>query len=160
MFGPDYAVRRLLFRIASMRLLTHTVITNINSADMFRLFIIKLDAVAYTCLEAEPFGGNPSFAERPVRFGFYRTCPGFGRSLAQILGFIMYSTRGKTKLEYSSTGNSDTECFEIHILVNKTILWKRCCLVNHWPGSSYTCRLKLKKENYCHDQIHNVVTRF
>ena len=68
-----------------MRLLTHTVVININSADMVRLFIIKLDAVTYTCdmsLEAEPvrprgrtFWGEPKFcrtfgsAERSVRFG-------------------------------------------------------------------------------------------
>ena len=41
--------QKMLFRIASMRLLTHTVVININSPDIVRLFIIKLDAVAYAC---------------------------------------------------------------------------------------------------------------
>ena len=59
----------MLFRIASMRLLTHTVIININSADMVRLFIIKLDAVAYTCpciLENNKLSGedNPGHEDR------------------------------------------------------------------------------------------------
>ena len=89
-------IHKMLFRIASIWLLTHTVVININSVDMVRHFIIKLDVVTYTCdmsLEAEPvrprgrtFWGEPKFCRTfgSVRFGFCRTGSGFGRSLPQM----------------------------------------------------------------------------